>query len=145
MFMNRVKILLPEHFHFTTKMQIRVTDLNYGGHVGNDTVLSLLQEARQQFLHSKGYAELSVECYGLIMADAMIEYKKELNHLDLIEIAVTATDFDKLGFDMYYKISIVSDGKEIIAARAKTGMMLYDYTAKKKASLTNEIIHQLSS
>ena len=57
-------------------MEIRVTDLNYGGHVGNDTILSLLQEARQQFLQSKGYAELEVESYGLIMADAMIEYKR---------------------------------------------------------------------
>lgn len=143
--MNRVKILLPEHFDFTTKMQIRVTDLNYGGHVGNDTVLSLLQEARQQFLQSKGYTELSVESYGLIMADAMIEYKKELNHLDQIEIAVIATDFDKLGFDIYYKVSTLLEGNEIIIVRAKTGMMLYDYTAKKKVSLTEEIIEQLSS
>lgn len=143
--MNRIKILLPAHFDFTTKMQIRVTDLNYGGHVGNDTVLSLLQEARQQFLQSKGYAELSVESFGLIMADAMIEYKKELNHLDQIEIAVIATDFDKLGFDIYYKISILTEGTEIIAARAKTGMMLFDYKAKKKVSLSDKIIQQLSS
>lgn len=143
--MNRIKILLPEHIDFTTKMQIRVTDLNYGGHVGNDTVLSLLQEARQQFLQSKGYTELSVENYGLIMADAMIEYKKELNHLDLIEVAVSVSDFDKIGFDIYYKISILTEGNVNIAARAKTGMMLYDYKAKKKVSLSAEIIQQLST
>ncbi len=142
--MNRIKIQLPEQFSFTTQMQIRVTDLNYGGHVGNDTILSLLQEARQQFLQSRGYAELSVESYGLIMADAMIEYKKELNHKDTIEIAVVATDFDKLGFDIYYRITVLQNSEAHLAVRAKTGMMLYDYTAKKKVSLTNNIIRQLS-
>lgn len=125
-------------------MEIRVTDLNYGGHVGNDTILSLLQEARQQFLQSKGYAELEVESYGLIMADAMIEYKKELNHRDKIKIAVTAADFDKLGFDLYYQVLIINNGEEVLAVRAKTGMMLYDYDAKKKVSLTDEIITKLS-
>ena len=96
--MNRIKIQLPEQFSFSTQIQIRVTDLNYGGHVGNDTILSLLQEGRQQFLQSRGYAELSVESFGLIMADAMIEYKKELNHKDIIEIAVV----------YYYKCSNIS-------------------------------------
>lgn len=142
--MNRIKIQLPNQFSFTTQMQVRVTDLNYGGHVGNDTVLSLLQEARQQFLQSKGYAELSVESFGLIMADAMIEYKRELNHKDLIEIRVVATDFDKLGFDIYYQITVLLNGESHLAVRAKTGMMLYDYSEKKKVSLTEKIIQQLS-
>ncbi len=142
--MNRIKIQLPNQFSFRTQMQIRVTDLNYGGHVGNDTVLSLLQEARQQFLQSRGYAELSVESFGLIMADAMIEYKRELNHKDCIEIAVVATDFDKLGFDIYYQVSVVENGESVLAVRAKTGMMLYDYSVKKKVSLTENIIQQLS-
>lgn len=142
--MNRIKIQLPNQFSFTTQMQIRVTDLNYGGHVGNDTVLSLLQEARQQFLQSRGYAELSVESFGLIMADAMIEYKRELNHKDLIEIGLVATDFDKLGFDIYYQITVLQNGESHLAVRAKTGMMLYDYAEKKKVSLTDKIIQQLS-
>ena len=138
--MNRIKINLPQHFSFSTHLQIRVTDLNYGGHVGNDTVLSLLQEARQQFLQSRGYAELQVEGYGLIMADAMVEYKKEMNHLDQIKIEIVATDFDKMGFDLYYKVTIQNNGEEILAVRAKTGMMLFDYQIGKKVSMTDKIM-----
>jgi acyl-CoA thioester hydrolase len=141
--MNRIKINLPAHFSFTTQLQIRVTDLNYGGHVGNDTVLSLLQEARQQFLQSRGFAELQIGPYGLIMADAMVEYKKELNHLDQINIALVACDFDKLGFDIYYKVYLLHESEEVIAVKAKTGMMLFDYQAKKKQSLTEALIQQL--
>lgn len=141
--MNRIKINLPNHYSFTTQLQIRVTDLNYGGHVGNDTVLSLLQEARQQFLQSRGLAELHIGPYGLIMADVMVEYKKELNHLDIINIDVVACDFDKLGFDIYYKVYLQNGTEEIIAVKAKTGMMLFDYNAKKKVSLTDALIQQL--
>lgn len=141
--MNRIKINLPEHFPFSTRLQIRVTDLNYGGHVGNDTVLSILQEARQQFLQSRGYSELQVAEFGLIMADAMVEYKKEMNHLDQIKIDIAAIDFDKMGFDLYYRVVIEKNGEEILAVRAKTGMMLFDYTTRKKASMTDTIIAAL--
>lgn len=141
--MNRIEINLPEKFSFSTHLQIRITDLNYGGHVGNDTVLSILQEARQQFLQSRGYAELQVEEYGLIMADAMVEYKKEMNHLDQIKIEIVATDFDKMGFDLYYRVMIQKKGEEILAVRAKTGMMLFDYQLGKKVSMTEKIISVL--
>lgn len=141
--MNRIKINLPEHFPFSTRLQIRVTDLNYGGHVGNDSVLSILQEARQQFLQSRGYTELQVEGFGLIMADAMVEYKKEMNHLDQLKIDIAAKDFDKMGFDLYYRVVIEKNGEEILAVRAKTGMMLFDYTTRKKASMTDTIIATL--
>lgn len=141
--MNRIKINLPEHFPFSARLQIRVTDLNYGGHVGNDTVLSILQEARQQFLQSRGYSELQVAEFGLIMADAMVEYKKEMNHLDQIKIDIAAIDFDKMGFDLYYRVVIERNGEEILAVRAKTGMMLFDYTTRKKASMTDTIIAAL--
>ena len=62
--MNRLKINLPEIFLFSTTILIRVTDLNYGAHVGNDTVLSIIQEARQQYLLSKGYEELNIDGLG---------------------------------------------------------------------------------
>jgi acyl-CoA thioesterase FadM len=142
--MNRIKLSLPELFSFSINMQIRVTDLNYGGHVGNDTVLSLLQEARQQFLASKGFKELDIEGFGLIMADAVVEYKKEMLYGNQIRIWVIATDFDKMGFDIFYKIELLNDNNSVIAVKAKTGMMLYDYTLNKKASLTDEIIQKFN-
>lgn len=142
--MNRIKVSIPDIFSFSLKMQIRVSDLNYGNHVGNETVLSLLQEARQQFLATKGYKELNIEGYGLIMADAVVEYKKELNYADTILISVQAMDFDKMGFDFFYKIELLQGDLITLAVRAKTGMLLFDYSTKKKVSLTEAIIVALS-
>jgi acyl-CoA thioester hydrolase len=129
--MDRIKLTLPESFSFSTTIKIRITDLNYGGHVGNDVFLSLIQEARQQFLNHHGYGELQFEGVGLIMTDAVIEFKKELNYGDEVTISVTATGFDRLGFDLYYKLEINNS----LAGKAKTGMLCYDYDTKKVAAV----------
>ncbi|MDD2793684.1 MAG: thioesterase family protein [Sediminibacterium sp.] len=144
--MNRIKLSIPDTFSFSTSMQIRVTDLNYGNHVGNDTILSILQEARQQFLASKGYTELNVEGYGLIMADAAVEYKREIKYPNHLNVSVHAQDFDKMGFDIFYKIELNgSEGEApLVAVKAKTGMMLFDYSTQKKASMTEAIMAKLS-
>lgn len=143
--MNRIKLSLPDRFSFAATLRIRVTDLNYGGHVGNDSFLSLLQEARQQYLQSFGYRELSVAGVGLIMADVAIEFKKELNYGNEVRISVKAADFDKLGFDLFYKMELLQDGEWILAGKAKTGMMCYDYSAGKKVSVPEEVIGRLSA
>ena len=143
--MNRIKIDLPENFHFSTNITIRVTDLNYGGHVGNDSFLSLIHEARQQFLISHGYKELEIAGIGLIMADVAIEFKKELNYGDIVKISVAAMGFDKLGFDLFYKMELINGEESILAGKAKTGKMCYDYGQKKKMAVPGEVIKRLSS
>ena len=142
--MNRVKISLPPLFNFSTKIIIRVTDLNYGGHVGNDSLLSLIHEARQQFLISHGYKELAIEGYGLIMADVAIAFKKELNYGDTVKISVAAEGFDKLGFDLFYKLELVKEEEYILAGEAKTGMICYDYIRKTKIAIPEVVINKLS-
>src|SRR5918911_380938 len=102
--MSRSKLQLPEQFSFSTKIPIRITDLNYGGHVGNDTVLSLIHEARVQFLKHHGYEELNLEGVSLIMSDAGIEFKAELFYGDVVTAFAAATHFSRAGFDMYYKL-----------------------------------------
>ena len=129
--MARIKIDLPEKFPFSVSIPIRITDLKYGGHVGNDTVLSLIHEARMQFLQYYGYKELEIEGIGLIMTDVGIEFKSELFYGDTIKASVSVADFSRIGFDLYYKLEKVVEGKTILVATAKTGMICYDYSSKK--------------
>src|SRR6516162_10262935 len=78
-FMSRIKIELPSHVSYTTEIPIRITDINYGSHVGNDTILGLVHEVRMQWLSHLGYeSELAIEGVGLIMVDAGIEFKSQL-------------------------------------------------------------------
>lgn len=139
--MARIKIELPEQFHFSTKIPIRITDLNYGGHVGNDTVLTLIHEARVQFLKWHRYEELNVEGVSLIMSDAGIEFKAELFYGDVVTAFVTATNFSRAGFDMFYKLM----RDDSIVALAKTGMICYNYDTKKVVSIPIRATEKLSS
>jgi len=137
--MERIKINLPQQFSFSTNIKIRITDLNYGGHVGNDSFLSLVHEARQQYLHHFGYSELHIEATSLIMADAAIEFKKELNYGDEVKISVAANGFDKYGFDLFYQLEIISDNNFVLAGKAKTGMLCYDYQNKKLMAVPEKL------
>lgn len=102
--MARIKVELPENFSFSTSIPIRITDLNYGGHVGNDTILSLIHEGRVQFLKQFGLEELKFAGVGLIMGDVAIEFKNELFHGDVVRVSVAAKEFTKISFDLYYKL-----------------------------------------
>jgi len=129
--MARIKIDLPEKFPFSTTIRVRITDVNYGGHVGNDTVLSIIHEARMQFLKSYGYEELKFEGVGMIMSDVGIEFKNELFYGDLVIASVAIKEFSKISFDIYYKLEKEELGKKVLVAMAKTGMVCYDYGKKK--------------
>lgn len=129
--MARIKITLPEKFLFSTKISVRITDVNYGGHVGNDAILSLIHEARLQFLKSFGYSEMELAGTSLIMADVAIEFKNEAFYGDVLSISVVANDFQRVSFDIVYKLEKETGGQVIPVAYAKTGMICYDYHQKK--------------
>ena len=128
--MARIKIELPTEFRFSTSIPVRITDINYGGHVGNDTVLSIIHEARMQYLKSHGYEELNIEGTSLIMSDVAIEFKSELFYGDIIKVFVTPGNFTAVAFDLFYKLEKSLDSG-VIVATAKTGMVCFDYGRKK--------------
>lgn len=127
--MARIKLEVPSTFHFKTQIQVRVTDLNYGGHLGNDALLSLMHESRIQFLKTFGYTEMDVDGVGLIMSDVAVQYKAEAFVGDILSFEMTAYDFSVTSFDIFYYITRSSDKKVI--ALAKSNMVCFDYVNRK--------------
>ena len=143
--MARISIELPGEFKFSTNIPIRITDLNYGGHVGNDTILSLIHEARMQFLHSYGYSEKNLGGVGMIMGDVAIVFKNELFYGDTITAQVTITEMSRASFDIIYKFQKERDGKLIDVVHAKTGMVCFDYEKRRPASIPEEVVTKWNS
>lgn len=142
--MARIKIDLSEKFHFSCEIPVRITDINYGGHVGNDALLSIVHEARMQFFRSLGYTEMNFGGVGMIMADVAIEFKSELFYGDIIIVSITAGDVSKVSFDLIYKMERqISDIRKTVAL-AKTGMICYDYEKKKIVAIPEEARQKLS-
>ena len=139
--MARIKIDLPEPFYFSCIIPIRITDINYGGHVGNDAVLTIIHEARMHFFKYLGYTEMNFAGTGMLMADVAIEFKKELFYGDAVIVDVKAGDISKVGFDLFYKLGVIRQmpcDKIILVATAKTGMICYNYEKKKIVAVPEE-------
>lgn len=143
--MARIKLELPSQFSFTTIVPVRIQDLNYGGHVGNDALLSIIHEARMQYLSSLGCTELDACGVAMIMADAVLIFKGEGFYGDRFEIAVTASDFTGLGFDLFYKITALRAGNRVHIAEAKTGMICFDYNKRKKMRMPDLLLQKLQN
>lgn len=142
--MARIKIDLPDRVRYRTEITVRVSDINYGGHVGNDNVLSLMHEARFRYIQAMGFKdELSVGNIGIIVADAAIVYKAEAFFGDRLTVEIFADDFNKYGFDMYYRLLHTEKGREI--ARGKTGIVCMNYSERKIAHIPNELLTALDA
>jgi acyl-CoA thioesterase FadM len=139
--MSRVKVTLPEAFSVAIELPIRITDLNYGAHLGNDALVSLLHEARVQFLAHMQLTEYDPATkQGMIMADLAVEYKGEGFHGDVLRVRMAAANLHKYGFDVVYHVQTTT-GRDI--ARAKTGMLCFDYNIRKLRALPEEAATRL--
>jgi acyl-CoA thioesterase FadM len=127
--MSRVRIDLPKTFHFATDIPVRIDDINYGGHLGNAALLSVLQEARVQMLKQKGWSELDIEGVGFLMTDAAVMYRAEVFYGDGLTVEVGVSDRTETGCDVVYRVTRKSDAREV--ARAKTGITFFNYSTRK--------------
>jgi acyl-CoA thioester hydrolase len=127
--MTRLKLELPQKFDFTTEIQVCINNINYGGHLGNDSLLSLIHEARIRFLKENGFTESDICGVGIIMVDTVIVYKSESFHGDVLIFEVAVGNISKMGCDFFFRVRDKNTGKEV--AHAKTGIVFFDYNTRK--------------
>lgn len=135
--MPRLKLKPLKKYPFCTEIMVRTTDLNYGGHLGNDRLLSLLHEARVAFLAFYGFTELDCGGVSLLLADAAVVYLGEAFAGDRLIFEVSAGETSRCGFRLFYRVTRQNDGKEI--ALAELGMVCYDYKQGRIKKLPEKI------
>jgi acyl-CoA thioester hydrolase len=140
--MGRIKLTMPDEYVFQTEIDIRIGDINYGGHLANDAVLSIAHEARLRFLASHNYSEKNVEGLGLIMTDAAIVYKSEAFYGDRLFIEIAVNDISRLGFDLFYRMKNAAANQDV--AFAKTGLVFFDYALHKIGATPEKFIKKFS-
>ncbi|HOL64772.1 MAG TPA: thioesterase family protein, partial [Accumulibacter sp.] len=91
--MSRIQIDLPEYFSFSTEITLYIGHINFGGHLDNAQLLSLVSEARARFFKALGYTELDVEGVSIIVADAAVQYRAEAFHSEVMRVDMVAADF----------------------------------------------------
>lgn len=134
--MPRLKIQLPEKIIAAVTIPVRITDLNYGKHVGNSAMVEIIHEARVQFLKKAGFTELDIDGTSLILSELQVEFKNESFYNDSLNINIYPGEITRVAFELFYQISTVrNNDKEILIAIAKTGMVCYDYKIKKVTAI----------
>ena len=134
--MARIKIEAPQDFIFTTEIPLRISDINYGGHLGHDSVLTLTHEARVRFFEEYGFTELDVFGPCIVISDVVVTYKSEgfYGHKVIIKIAVC--DYTKCGCDLVYKLTEKDSGADI--AYVKTGIVFMNYAKREVVAVPEE-------
>jgi acyl-CoA thioester hydrolase len=143
--MGKNNIIIPERMPFSTVIPVRITDMNYGGHLGNDSFLTIAHEARIKFLHSIGYSELNFGGVGLIMSDVAVDYKAEIKYGDSIEVLLGISDIGRVHFDLIYQVYAERESNRFLAANMRTGMVCYDYVQKKVKPVPDEVLVKFKS
>ncbi|MFM2048539.1 MAG: hypothetical protein RI955_1087 [Bacteroidota bacterium] len=138
--MARIKLDFPEKVIFTTTMNVRITDINYGGHLGNDALLSMIHEARVRFFNSMNANEINFFNTSVIMGDVAIQYKGESFYNDELLFEIAVNDLSVKSFDIWYKVT--KQGNDI--AIVKTGMVCFNYKERKTENVPNEFVKIVS-
>lgn len=133
--MARIEIEMTENIVFETELAIRISDLNYTNHVGNDAFVSIIHEARVKFLENFGFSEIDVDGKGLIVSDLAVSYKSLSFYGDKLKFEIGAGDFNKYGCDIFYRVTNTKTNNLVLLA--KTGIVFFDY-AKNKITTTPE-------
>jgi acyl-CoA thioesterase FadM len=140
----RVKIEFPDKCLFRTEINIRITDINYGNHTGNDSMVSMIHEARMRWLTSLNFSELDAGGTSLNMADLAVAYHRETFYGDKLTFEIYAGEIGSRSFNLYYKIYLNDDPEKLVAS-AKTGMVCFNYTEKKVVSIAPQFRSILDS
>lgn len=141
--MPRIHIELPESLPFTTELPIYVSHINEAGHVDNAQLLTLVSEARQRFFRSMRYTQVDVEGLGIVVSDAAIQYLSEAFYGETLVIDMGATDFNKYGCDLTYRIRDKASTRDV--AHGKTGIVFFDYNTRKIARVPERFLQRVTA
>ncbi len=131
-----------DNFKFFTEIEVRVSDLNYGGHVGNDRYLTFFHDARIRYLSEFGFSEVNIgNGAGLIMSEARVKYKAQAFLGDVMKVGVRVHDLEQIRFDMDY--IMIREKCDTIIATGSTRMVAYDYKKMKVSKVPGEFVTKI--
>lgn len=135
--MARLTLDFPEdQYCYSTHLTVRVTDINGANHLGNDSMISMISEARARFLFEFGIRESDGNGVGIIVTDLATTYRAEAHARDQLLFEVGVMDFNKYGGDITFRITRPADGT--LVAMAKSGFVFFDYRQSKVVQMPQE-------
>jgi acyl-CoA thioester hydrolase len=135
--------------------EIRVGDINYGGHMGNDKALLVFHDARLKFLESLGFSEKNIGGPGIIMRDAHVSFRKEVYLHDVLTVDVGIENVTNSAFEMIYTVRRIQKSQqspvnsqqsidEEVVFTGSTGLVAFDYELRRPVRLPEEFLRKIA-
>ncbi len=117
-----------ENYRFVMPYRVRISDINYGGHVSNAAVLSFFQDGRIGYLQQVGsFSEMDIGGCGIILPEAQVQYRAEMFLGDELQIGVRIAELRRSSFVMHYRIERHGE----VTAEGTTALVAFDYERRK--------------
>ncbi len=141
--MPAIKLKTAFNYEFQYKTKINIRDINYGGHLGNDSLVGILHEARLDLLNKMGFTELDLGDgkTGIIMADLVVNFKKEAFLLDEIIVHSHIEEISNASFRIFHKITRIKD--DALIALAETGLVCFNYKERSISQVPESFLKKL--
>lgn len=115
-------------FIYQNTLRIRISDINYGNHLGHVELINLLHEVRMQFLQEYGLSEIDMKGAVLIMQHLNVTYLKQAFWNNELAIGMTCK---QQGVKMIFDYVIHNLTLHNKTAVAETHMVLIDQQKQK--------------
>lgn len=120
---------------------VRVGDINFGNHLAHDKLITILHDARAQWLHAVELSEMNFMGVGLILRELNVKYHAQAFLHQNLSIIISITEMTPSKLMLEYAVS----SEENRIATAYTELLFYDYTQQKVYKLDIDELKQVLS
>ncbi len=126
------------NFKHHISIKVRFSDLDAMGHVNNATYLSYLEEARLAYYHHVMNMDTSNLEFNAVVARIEIDYLYQIKLGDEIEVYSRTSKIGNKSSDLENVIVVTNKNEKIIAAKALTKLVSFDYSKNQSVPVSEE-------
>lgn len=127
--------------NYIIDIPVRISDINYGGHLGHAELIKITHQARLKFFSQFNLKEDNIEGAGVIVKSLSVEYKSESFFDDVLHIAVFIKEIDKASCVFFYQIT--KDHNINVASVYET-ILFMNYETRRLKKVP-KIIHEMKN
>lgn len=141
--MPKIKLKVCEKYEYEYLTRVNIRDINYGGHLGNDSLVGILHEARVDLFNRLGCSELDLGDgkTGIIMIDLAVNFKNEAFLFDHIIVYTHIDEISNASFRIFHKI--IREKDNILIALAEIGLVCFDYKKRSISDIPEEFLQKI--
>ncbi len=142
--MPRTRLKRQPEYPYSTSLDVRVADLNYGGHLGFDRLLGLAHQARVQLFSQLDASELDLGDgkTGVVVSDLVVNYVGEAFLNDRLTFYLAPLEIGKGSFRLAHRV-VHQDGKPV--ALIDIGLVAFDLAQHSPTVLPEPFRRRLSA